>query len=170
MAIQCAWNLDTSVHWGATREIIVGSQCFPVCFQWPSSGVPVCSYYANYHWITTGTPLGASISQWGSSGIPGYLWLQWFSSVFQLCKLTLDRPWNTTGCWHPPVWFQWHPSVLAALVFLQWYPSILTESGLEVIRSGHFLACKPYVYNWYGDSCLSSTDFIWLASPNTQKL
>ena len=51
VAIQCAWNLDPSVHWNATGEIIVGSQCFssvlPVVFQWPSSCVPVCSNYAN---------------------------------------------------------------------------------------------------------------------------
>ena len=26
---------------------------------------------------------------------------------------------------------------------VQWYPSVLTESGLEVIRSGHFPACDP---------------------------
>ena len=25
----------------------------------------------------------------------------------------------------------------------QWYPSVLGVSGLEVIRSGHFLACNP---------------------------
>ena len=28
----------------------------------------------------------------------------------------------------------------------------------------------PDVCNWYGESCLSSTDFIWLATSNTQKL
>ena len=26
-----------------------------------------------------------------------------------------------------------------------WYPSVLTESGLEVIRSGHFPACDPFL-------------------------
>ena len=26
-AIQCAWNLDPSVHWNVTGERIVGSQC-----------------------------------------------------------------------------------------------------------------------------------------------
>ena len=102
VAIQCSWNLDPSVHWNATGERIVGSQCvssvLPVVFQWLSSGLPVCSNYANKHWITTVIPLGANISQCGSSGIPVYLWLQWYSSVFQLCKLTLDRHWNTTGC------------------------------------------------------------------------
>ena len=78
-------------HW---RNVSV----LPVVFQWLSSGLPVCSNYANKHCIATGTPLGASISQCGSSCIPVYLWLQWSSSVFQLCKLTLDRHWNTTGC------------------------------------------------------------------------
>ena len=95
-------NLDPSVHWNATGEIIVGSQRasggLPVVFQWLSSGLPVCSNYANKHWISPGTSLGPSINQCGSSGIPVYLWLQWSSSVFQLCKLTLDRHWNTTGC------------------------------------------------------------------------
>ena len=51
VAIQCAWNLDPGVHWNVTGEIIVGSQCasngLPVVFQWLSSGLPVCSNYAN---------------------------------------------------------------------------------------------------------------------------
>ena len=51
VAIQCAWNLDPSVHWNAIGERIVGSQCassgVPVVFQWLSSGLPVCSNYAN---------------------------------------------------------------------------------------------------------------------------
>ena len=34
VAIQCAWNLDPSVHLNATEEM-------PVCFQWSSSGFPV---------------------------------------------------------------------------------------------------------------------------------
>ena len=122
VAIQCAWNLDPSVHWNATGERIVGSQSsgLPVVFQWfpvvfqcipimkintgsplghqwvlasasvvpvasqctcGSSGLPVCSNYANGHWIATGTPLGAGTSQCGSSGISVNLWLQWSSSV-----------------------------------------------------------------------------------------
>ena len=43
VAIQCAWNLDSSVHWNAAGERNVGSQCI-------SSGFPVvfkCSNYAN---------------------------------------------------------------------------------------------------------------------------
>ena len=79
------------------KELLVAS-VLPVVFRWLSSGLPLCSNYANEHWIATGTPLGAGISQCGSSGIPMYLWLQWSSSVFQLGKLTLDRHCNTTGC------------------------------------------------------------------------
>ena len=29
---------------------------------------------------------------------------------------------------------------------VQWYPSVLTESGLEVIRSGHFPVCNPFMH------------------------
>ena len=51
VAIQCVWSLDPSVHWNATRERIVGSQCItsvlPLVFQWLSIGLPVCSNYAN---------------------------------------------------------------------------------------------------------------------------
>ena len=73
----------------------------PVVFHWSSSGFPVVFQCVPIIQINTGsplTPLSASISQCGSSGIPVYLWLQGFSSVFQLCKLTLDRHWKTTGC------------------------------------------------------------------------
>ena len=65
-------------HWvqASASVVPVASQC--TC---GSSGLPVCSNYANQHWIATGTPLGASISQCGSSGIPVYLWLQWSSSA-----------------------------------------------------------------------------------------
>ena len=61
VAIQCAWNWDRSVHWNATGEIIVGSQCvsnvLAVLFQWPFSGVPVfqsCKLKLDRHWDTTG--------------------------------------------------------------------------------------------------------------------
>ena len=47
VAIQCAWNLDPSVHWNATGEIMLVASVFPVVFQWLSSGLPVSSNYAN---------------------------------------------------------------------------------------------------------------------------
>ena len=47
VAIQCAWHLDPSVHWNATGERILVASVLPVVFQWLSSGLPVCSNYAN---------------------------------------------------------------------------------------------------------------------------
>ena len=47
VAIQCAWHLDPSVHQNATGEKILVASVLPVVFQWLSSGLPVCSNYAN---------------------------------------------------------------------------------------------------------------------------
>ena len=56
VAIQCAWNLDPSVHWNSTGESIVGSQCassgLPVAFQWSSSVFQLLTL--DRHWHTTG--------------------------------------------------------------------------------------------------------------------
>ena len=73
------------------------------------------------------------------------------------------------------MWFQWHPSVLVAPVVFQCglssgipvYWQNLVWRSLGQVTSQH---ATPYVYNWYGESCLNSTDFIWLATPNAQKL
>ena len=76
VAIQCAWDLDPSVHWNATGEM-------PVCFQWSTSGFPVVFQCVPIMQINTGLPLGhhwvqASVSvvpvtsqcTCGSSGLP----------------------------------------------------------------------------------------------------
>ena len=64
-------------HWvlASASVVPVASQC--TC---GSSGLPVCSNYANWHWIATGTPVGAIASAsvvpvasqctCGSSGLP----------------------------------------------------------------------------------------------------
>ena len=58
VAIQCAWNLDPSVHWNATGERIVDSQCasggLPVAFQWSSGVFQLCKLTLDRHWDTTG--------------------------------------------------------------------------------------------------------------------
>ena len=76
VAIQCAWNLDPSVHWNATGEM-------PVCFQWSSSGFAVVFQCVLIMQINTGSPLEhhwvlapasvvpvASQCTCGSSGLP----------------------------------------------------------------------------------------------------
>ena len=124
-----------------------------MCFQCAFSGLPVAFQWSSsvfqlwkLNRIATWTPLGASISQCVSSGIPVYLWLQWSSNnVFQLFKLTLVCHKNTTGCYHQLVWFQWHPSVLVTLVVFQCGVS----SGIPVF-GGHYVrslsSMQPLMY------------------------
>ena len=63
VAIQCAWNLDPSVHWNATGEM-------PVCFQWSSSGFPVVLQCVPIMQINTGSPLGHHWVQASASVVP----------------------------------------------------------------------------------------------------
>ena len=63
VAIQCAWNLDPSVHWNATAEM-------PVCFQWSSSGFPVVFQCVPIMQINTGSPLGHHWVQASASVVP----------------------------------------------------------------------------------------------------
>ena len=63
VAIQCAWNLDPSVHWNATGEM-------PVCFQWSSSGFPVVFQCVPIMQINTGSPLGHHWVQASASVVP----------------------------------------------------------------------------------------------------
>ena len=102
----------------------------PVWFQWHPSVIvaPVVFQCVPIMQINTGSPLGVSISQCGSSGIQ--------------C---------TCGSSGLPVWS------------VQWYRSVLTESGLEIIRLGHFPACDPlciqlvwwelFELNWFHLTC-----------------
>ena len=51
VAIQYTCNLVPCIHWNATGENNVGSQCvssvLPVVFQWLPSGLPLCFNYAD---------------------------------------------------------------------------------------------------------------------------
>ena len=85
----CKLTLDR--HWDTT-----GCKHQPVWFQWHPSVLvaPVVFQCVPIMQIKTGTPLGASISQCGSSGIPVYLWLQWSSSaVCPVVSQCTDRIW-----------------------------------------------------------------------------
>ena len=156
------------------KELLVAS-VFPVCFQWSSSGFSVVFRCVPIMQINTGSPLGyhwvlasasvvpvASQCTCGSSGLP----------IMQInTGSPLEHHWVLASASVVPVASQCTCGSIGLPVWsVQWYPSVLTESGLEVIRSGHFQHATPYVYNWYGESCLNSTDFMWLATPNTQKL
>ena len=83
VAIQCAWNLDPSVHWNATREKMLVASVLPVLLQWSSSRFLVVFQCVPIMQINTGSPLGhhwvlvsasvvpvASQCTRGSSGLP----------------------------------------------------------------------------------------------------
>ena len=132
------------------KQLLVAN-VLPVVFQWSFSGfpvvfqcVPICKLTLGRHWDTTGC-------------FHQPVWFQWHPSVlvapvvFQCVPIMqintgspLEHHWVlasasvvpvasqcTCGSSGLPVW-----SALG-------YRSVLTESGLEVIRSGHFPACDP---------------------------
>ena len=180
----------TIVSWPNPKQWIIVHTSFLTSLtlsQWSSSGNPVClelrpQCTLECHWrnasvlpvvfqcvpimqINTGTPLGASISQCGSSGIPVYLWLQWSSSVFQLCKLTLGASISQCGSSGIPVylWLQWSSSAVCPVV---------SQCTDRIWFGGHWVrslpSMRPLMYTT-AMVRLSSTDFIWLATSNTQK-
>ena len=125
--------------WGGSIRLL-GSSPYPepVVFQWQSSGNPVClelkpQFTLECHW---------SKGQCASSGIP---------VVFQCVPIMqintgspLEHHWMLASASVVPVASQCTcDSSGLPMRSVQWYPSVLTESGLEVIKSGHFPACDP---------------------------
>ena len=117
----------------------------PVVFQWQSSGNPVClelrpQCTLECHWRNTNVlPV---VFQWCSSGFP---------VVFQCVPIMqmntgspLEHHWALASTSVVPVAFQCTCGSSGLPVWsVQWHPSVPTESGLEVIRSGHFPTCDP---------------------------
>ena len=134
----------------------------PVVSHWHSSGNPVClklrpQCTLECHWrkivgsqcASSGLPVGfqcVPIVQINTGWILGHHWVVASASVVPVASQC------NCGSSGLPVWS------------VQGYPSELTKSALEVIRSSHFPACNPLC-----ESCLISTDLIWLANLNTQK-
>ena len=118
-----------------------------VC-QWSFSGNPVClelrpQCTLECHWRKN---VG---SQCVSSVLP--VVFQWLSVVFQcvpIMQINTGSPlryhWVVASASVVPVASQCTCGSSGLPMWsVQWYPSVLTESGLEVIRSGHFPACDP---------------------------
>ena len=148
VAIQCAWNLDPSVHWNATGEM-------PVCFQWSSSGLPVafqwsssvfqlCKLTLDRHWDTTGCKHQPVWFQWHPSVLVAPVVFQCVPIMQINTGSPLEHHWVLASASVVPVASQCTCGSSGLPVrSVQWYPSVLTESGLEVIGSGHFPACDP---------------------------
>ena len=141
-----AMLLCTTLHWqqhNINRHLI---HEMPLTLsQWSSSGNPVCMELRpqctlECHWRNVSVlPV---IFQWSSSGFP---------VVFQcvpIMQITTGSPlehhWVLASASVVPVASQCTCGSSGLPVWsVQWYPSVLTESGLEVNRSGHFPACHP---------------------------
>ena len=145
------------------KELLL-TGAFPVAFQWCSSVFQLCKLTLGRHWDTT-----------GSEQQP--VWFQWHPSVlvppvvFQCVRIMqintgspLGHHWVLASASVVQVAFQCTcgPSGLP-LWSVQWCPSVLTESGLEIIGSGHFPACNPlclqlvwsglFELNWFHLNC-----------------
>ena len=172
MAIQCAWNLYPSVHWNATGEKLLVASVLPVIFQWSSSGFPVVFQCVPIMQINTGLPLERHWVLASASVVPVAFQCTCGSSGLPVCVpimqintgSPLEHHWVLASASVVPVAFQCTCGSSGLPVWsVQWYPSVLTESGFEVIRSGHFAAWDPlciqllwwelFELNWYHLTC-----------------
>ena len=169
VAIQCAWNLDPSVHWNATGEIPVcfqwSSSGFPVAFQWSSSVFQLCKLTLDRHWNTTGCKHQPVWFQWHPSVLVAPVVFQCVPIMQINTGSPLEHHWVLASASVVPVASQCTCGSSGLPVrSVQWYPSVLTESGLEVIGSGHFPACDPWCIqllwwelfelNWFHLTCI----------------
>ena len=164
MAIQCTWNLDPSVHWNATGEKIVGSQCVssvvPVVFQCVLIMQINTGSSLDHHWVLE----SASVVQWH----PGVLVAPVVFQCVPIMQINTGSPlehhWVLASASVVPMASQCTCGSSGLPVWsVQWYPSVLTISGLEVISAGHFQACNPlciqlvswelFEINWFHLTC-----------------
>ena len=147
----------------------------PVCFQWSASGLPVafqwsssvfqlCKLTLDRHWNTTGCYHQPVWFQWHPSVLAAPVVFQCVPIMQINTGLPLEHHWVLASASVVPVASQCTCGSSGLPVWsAQWYPSVLTESGLEVISSGHFPACDPlciqlvwwelFELNWFHLTC-----------------
>ena len=143
------------------------SSGLPMAFQWSSSVFQLCKFTLDHHWDTTGY-------------LHHPVWFQWHTSVlvapvvFQCVPIMqintgspLGHHWGLASASVVPVASQCTcgSSGLPAWS-VHWYISVLTESGLEVIRSGHFPACHPLCIQLVWSELF---ELNWLQQPQIHK-
>ena len=145
------------------------SSGLPVAFQWSSSVFQLCKLTLDHHWDTTGCYHQLVWFQWHPSILVAPVVFQCVPIMQINTGLPLQNHWVLASASVVPVASQCTCGSSGLPVWsVQWYPSVVTESGFEVIRSGHFPTCDPLCIQLVWRE-LFSTDFIWLATPNTQK-
>ena len=120
------------------KELLVAS-VLPVCFQWYSIGLPVVIKRAPVMQINTGLPLGYRRVLTWASVVPVASQCTCGSSDLPVCSNYANRQWIAIGRPLGDSISQYCSSA---------------ASGVEVIMSGHFPACKLYICNRYGERCL----------------
>ena len=150
LVFQCVpiMQINTGSPLGHLRVLASSSMVPAVCqCTCGSSGPPVCSMYTNYHWVATGTPLGVSISQCSSSGIPMYLWIQWFSSVdCPVVSQFTDRVWFG-GHWVRPLSSMQSFLYTTGMVRVVWAKLISSDFQPPIHRD-----CKRWSYQRHTQS------------------
>ena len=131
VAIQCAWNLDPSVHWNATGEMPVcfqwSSSGFPVAFQWSSSVFQLCKLTLDRHWNTTGCKHQPVWFQWHPSVLVAPVVFQCVPIMQINTGSPLEHHWVLASASVVPVASQCTCGSSGLPVrSVQWYPSVLT--------------------------------------------
>ena len=161
----CHWLLDEwvwDIKWGNQQllQLLCEFVCIPWCqkLQW---NVRCISLFKGFCETLIASVL-PMVFQWSSSG---------FAVVFQCVPIMkintgspLEHHWLLASASVVPVASQCTCGFSGLPVWpVQLYPSVLTESGLQVIRSGHFPACDPlcihlvwwelFELNWFNLTC-----------------
>ena len=117
----------------------------------PSSGLTVCSHYANYHWIATGTPLCDSMSQCGpvayqctysSSGLP--VCSNFANGLCIAIEGSVDEK-------HQPVWFRC--SLSSGYPVCEWSSSVFQLCNITLdyhweVNIGARVKCNCTIYTF----------------------
>ena len=159
------------------KELLVAS-VFPVWFQWSSSGLPAVFQCVPIMQINTGSPLGNHWVLASASVVPVASSVLVVTVVFQCAPIMqvntgspLENHWVLASTSVAPLASQCTYGSSGLPVWsVQWYPSVLTESVLEVIRSGNFPACNPSCIQLVWSGLFELNWFHLTATPNTQKL
>ena len=134
--LECHWRNAVCFQWSSSG--------LTVAFQWSSSVFQLCKLTLDRHWDTTGCKHQPVWFQWHPSVLVAPVVFQCVPIMQINTGLPLEHHWVLASASVVPVASQCTYGSSGLPVWsVQWYPSVLTESGLEVIRSGHFPACDP---------------------------
>ena len=152
------------------KELLVASVLqwsfsgLPVALQWCSNVFQLCKLTLVRHWDTTGYYHQPVWFQWHPSVLMAPVVFHCVPIMLINTGAPLEHHWVLASASMVPVASQCTCGSSGLPVWsVQWYPSVLIESGVEVIRSGHFPASNPlckqlvlwklFELNWFHLTC-----------------